>query len=108
MPKHEENGRAVAEFLRGHSKVRKVYWPGFTDHPGHQQRQIANGDVFANADVQRLLLVIVLDREAACRRQVVHMQELAARTPRAPQHHLPAPAYLRLVKLPDQRRHPAL
>ena len=36
MPKHEENGRQVAEFLRAQAKVRKVYWPGFPDHPGHQ------------------------------------------------------------------------
>jgi cystathionine gamma-lyase/cystathionine beta-lyase/cystathionine gamma-lyase/homocysteine desulfhydrase len=35
MPRHEENGRRVATFLREHKKVRKVYWPGFTDHPGH-------------------------------------------------------------------------
>jgi cystathionine beta-lyase/cystathionine gamma-synthase len=35
MPRHEENGRVVAEFLRGQEKVRKVYWPGFADHPGH-------------------------------------------------------------------------
>ena len=36
MPKHEENGRHVAQFLRGHPKVRRVYWPGFPDHPGHE------------------------------------------------------------------------
>src|SRR5262245_5966099 len=35
MPKHEENGRAVAHFLREHKRVGKVYWPGFSDHPGH-------------------------------------------------------------------------
>ena len=35
MPRHEENGRVVARFLREHPKVRKVYWPGFPDHPGH-------------------------------------------------------------------------
>jgi cystathionine gamma-lyase/cystathionine beta-lyase/cystathionine gamma-lyase/homocysteine desulfhydrase len=35
MPRHEENARAVAEFLRGQSKVKRVYWPGFEDHPGH-------------------------------------------------------------------------
>ncbi len=41
MPRHEENGRTVAEFLRGQKKVAKVHWPGFTDHPGHaiQKRQ---------------------------------------------------------------------
>jgi cystathionine gamma-lyase/cystathionine beta-lyase/cystathionine gamma-lyase/homocysteine desulfhydrase len=35
MPRHEENGRAVAEFLRTQAKLRKVFWPGFEDHPGH-------------------------------------------------------------------------
>ena len=39
MPRHEENGREVAAFLRGHGKVRKVYWPGFEDHPGHAIHQ---------------------------------------------------------------------
>jgi len=44
MPRHEENGRKVAEFLRGQKKVRKVYWPGFPDHPGHElQRRQASG-----------------------------------------------------------------
>ncbi len=36
MPRHEENGRRVAGFLREQRQVRKVYWPGFTDHPGHE------------------------------------------------------------------------
>lgn len=36
MARHETNGRRVAEFLRGHSKVRAVHWPGFPDHPGHE------------------------------------------------------------------------
>lgn len=35
MERHCTNGRAIAEFLRGHAKVGKVYWPGFTDHPNH-------------------------------------------------------------------------
>jgi len=39
MPRHEENGRRVATFLREQKKVRKVYWPGFTDHPGHEVHQ---------------------------------------------------------------------
>lgn len=36
VQRHCENGRAVAEFLRGHPKIDKVYWPGFEDHPNHQ------------------------------------------------------------------------
>jgi cystathionine gamma-lyase len=35
MDRHCENGRAVAEYLKGHPKVDKIYWPGFTDHPNH-------------------------------------------------------------------------
>jgi cystathionine gamma-lyase/cystathionine beta-lyase/cystathionine gamma-lyase/homocysteine desulfhydrase len=35
MPRHEENGRRMAHFLREQGKVKKVYWPGFPDHPGH-------------------------------------------------------------------------
>ncbi len=30
-----ENARKIAEYLRGHAKVSKVYYPGFEDHPGH-------------------------------------------------------------------------
>jgi len=33
MEKHDQNGRAVAEFLRNHKKVKKVMYPGFSDHP---------------------------------------------------------------------------
>jgi cystathionine beta-lyase/cystathionine gamma-synthase len=35
MVKHDENGRAVADFLRSHRKVKKVLYPGFADHPQH-------------------------------------------------------------------------
>ncbi|MBP1652244.1 MAG: Cystathionine gamma-lyase [Bacteroidetes bacterium] len=35
MQRHCENGAAVAHFLRQHSKVAKVYWCGFEDHPNH-------------------------------------------------------------------------
>lgn len=35
MEKHDENGRVVAEFLRNHSKVKQVLYPGFSDHPQH-------------------------------------------------------------------------
>ncbi|MGO3655412.1 MAG: PLP-dependent transferase, partial [Sphingobacterium sp.] len=33
---HCENGRIVAEYLKNHPKIEKVYWPGLTDHPGHE------------------------------------------------------------------------
>jgi cystathionine gamma-lyase len=35
MERHCQNGKKIAEFLKGHPKVGKVYWPGFTDHPNH-------------------------------------------------------------------------
>ena len=35
MKAHCENGRKIAEYLKGHPKVTKIYWPGFEDHPGH-------------------------------------------------------------------------
>ncbi len=35
MDRHCLNGRAVAEYLRNHPRVDKVYWPGFADHPNH-------------------------------------------------------------------------
>ena len=35
MQRHSENGRAVAEFLLQHPKVKNVYWPGLPSHPNH-------------------------------------------------------------------------
>ncbi len=35
MERHCSNGKKIAEFLRNHPKVNKVYWPGFSDHPNH-------------------------------------------------------------------------
>jgi cystathionine gamma-lyase/cystathionine beta-lyase len=35
MKAHCENGRKIAEYLKHHPKVDKIYWPGFTDHPNH-------------------------------------------------------------------------
>ena len=36
MERHCYNGRKIAEFLKSHAKVGKVYWPGFSDHPNHE------------------------------------------------------------------------
>lgn len=35
MQRHNENGATVADFLRNHPLVGKVYWCGFEDHPNH-------------------------------------------------------------------------
>lgn len=36
MQRHCENGAKIAEFLRQHPKVSKVYWPGFPDSEGYE------------------------------------------------------------------------
>ena len=36
MQRHSENGAAIANYLNQHSKIGKVYWPGFESHPNHQ------------------------------------------------------------------------
>ena len=36
MQAHCHNGREIANFLRSHTRIDKVYWPGFEDHPNHQ------------------------------------------------------------------------
>lgn len=35
MKAHCENGAKIAHWLRNYSKIGKVYWPGFEDHPGY-------------------------------------------------------------------------
>jgi len=39
-----ENAKKIANFLKGHKKVSKVYYPGFKDHPNHNvaKRQMDN------------------------------------------------------------------
>ena len=36
MQRHCENGRVIANFLKDHSRVDNVYWPGFKFHPNHE------------------------------------------------------------------------
>ncbi len=35
MQRHCENGEKIARYLKSHSKVKKVLWVGFEDHPNH-------------------------------------------------------------------------
>jgi len=35
MERHCENGKKVAEYLKNHPKIGKVYWPGFESHSNH-------------------------------------------------------------------------
>lgn len=36
MQRQNENGQAVAEFLDGHSRIQRVYYPGIASHPYHE------------------------------------------------------------------------
>jgi cystathionine beta-lyase/cystathionine gamma-synthase len=36
MQKHDENAMKIAEYLMRVKKVKKVYYPGLTDHPQHE------------------------------------------------------------------------
>lgn len=35
MQRHCDNGEAIAQYLKKHPKIEKVYWPGFPEHPNH-------------------------------------------------------------------------
>tara|TARA_Y100000589_G_C26959101_1_gene549821 strand:- start:425 stop:826 length:402 start_codon:yes stop_codon:yes gene_type:complete len=35
MQRHCENGAEIASFLKDHSAVERVYWPGFESHSNH-------------------------------------------------------------------------
>ena len=45
MERHCSNAQAIAEFLEGHAKVEKVYYPGLPSHPQHAlaKRQMKGG-----------------------------------------------------------------
>ena len=50
MDRHNANGLAIAAHLAGHPRVRKVYYPGLPNHPGHEiaKRQMSGfGGVLA-------------------------------------------------------------
>jgi cystathionine gamma-synthase len=36
MRRHNENGMAVSQFLSGHPRIEKVYYPGLPSHPYHE------------------------------------------------------------------------
>jgi cystathionine gamma-lyase len=44
MQRHCENGALIANFLKGHSKIDKVYWPGFETHPNHEVAKVQMKD----------------------------------------------------------------
>ncbi|MDP2709473.1 MAG: PLP-dependent aspartate aminotransferase family protein [bacterium] len=36
MEQHEKNAQAIVNFLSKHKKIKKIYYPGLTAHPGHK------------------------------------------------------------------------
>jgi cystathionine beta-lyase len=36
MDRHNANGKIIAEYLKERDEVEKVYYPGFSDHPGYE------------------------------------------------------------------------
>ena len=36
MKRHCENAEQIAEYLKKHPKIEKVYWPGLEEHPNHE------------------------------------------------------------------------
>jgi len=50
MKQHQENAEKVAAFLKNHSAISSVYFPGFEDHPGHdiaKQQQAGFGSMLS-------------------------------------------------------------
>jgi len=48
------NAKKIAEFLKGHKKVSKVYYPGFKDHPNHKiaKKQMNNFGAMVSFDLK--------------------------------------------------------
>ena len=42
MQRHADNAEAIADALKAHPLVRRVYFPGLPDHPGHDDRAAAD------------------------------------------------------------------
>ena len=44
MKRHCKNAKKIAHYLKSHSKIEKVFWPGFQNHPNHEiaKKQMKN------------------------------------------------------------------
>ena len=61
MDYHCRSAEQIADFLSGHKKIRRVLYPGLTEHPGHEiaRKQM---DAFGG------MVSFTLDSRNACRR----------------------------------------
>jgi len=78
---------------------------GISDDIGDDLGEVANGHILTDTDVDRLRGVVVLQQEQACRREVVDMQELSARSAGPPENDLCRTALSRLVETADECRY---
>ncbi len=104
FPAEGEQSRNVEEFARG-----AVRLGGVPDNPAgiaddflNQFGQLADGDVVAVADVDVLLVVVILEKKNARAGKVVCKQEFASRAARAPAGDGGSVGGLGLVKLADE------
>jgi cystathionine gamma-synthase len=68
MERHSDNAERVVEALLGHGRVSKVYYPGLSDHPGHeiaakQMRRFGGMVSFEIADGEQAALDIAARTE---------------------------------------------
>jgi cystathionine gamma-lyase len=56
MERHEQNSRKIFEFLKKQKSVKKIYYPGDPDHPGHdvQKKQSSGFGAIVSFDVGTL------------------------------------------------------
>ena len=74
MERHNQNGLAIASHLAAHPRVRRVYYPGLPDHPGHE---IAKKQMSGFGGV----LAFEVDGDRAATVRVVEALELAYLAP---------------------------
>jgi cystathionine beta-lyase/cystathionine gamma-synthase len=84
MKQHDANGRAVADFLNDHKAVKKVFYPGLTEHPQHElamRQQTGFGSMIsielgslerANAFAKRLRLGLLAESLGGVETLVCH------------------------------------
>jgi len=53
MEAHQKNAMVIAEYLEGHAKVERVYYPGLASHPQHDlaQRQMSGSGGMVSFDI---------------------------------------------------------
>jgi cystathionine gamma-lyase len=54
MDRHCENTRKIADFLKDHPKVARIYYPGLPSHPGHEiaKRQMRDFGAMVSFDIK--------------------------------------------------------